>query len=86
MSLPENIVKHFTVFEVSSTAHVEMILLPLIVVAMWLAVRWRDLAGAIVLALATAVKPWPVLLLPPLAVGPLRPRRLAKHNFLEQTQ
>ena len=49
-----------------NTAHMEMTLLPLIVAAAWLAVRWRPLASAIVLALAVGVKLWPVLLLPAL--------------------
>jgi alpha-1,6-mannosyltransferase len=44
----------------------EMILLPLLLVAVWLAVRWRPVGGAIVLALAVGVKIWPVLLLPAL--------------------
>jgi alpha-1,6-mannosyltransferase len=49
-----------------NTAHMEMTLLPLIVAAVWLAVRRRHVAGAIVLALAVGAKLWPVLLLPAL--------------------
>ena len=49
-----------------NAAHMEMILLPLLVAAVWLAVRRRHVAGAMALALAVGAKLWPVLLLPAL--------------------
>lgn len=49
-----------------NSAHMEMALLPLIVAAVWLAVRWRIFASMIALALAVGAKLWPVLLLPAL--------------------
>jgi alpha-1,6-mannosyltransferase len=49
-----------------NTAHMEMTLLPFVAAALWLAVRYRLLAGCVALALAVGAKLWPVLLLPAL--------------------
>lgn len=50
--------------EIISSGHMDALLFPLIVAAMLLATRARYLSGAALLALATAVKVWPVVLLP----------------------
>lgn len=47
-----------------NTAHMEMILLPLLVAALWLAVHLRIFASMTALAVAVGAKLWPVLLLP----------------------
>ena len=49
-----------------NTAHMEMTLLPWLVAALWLAVRWRVFSSMMALAVATGAKLWPVLLLPAL--------------------
>lgn len=49
-----------------NTAHMELMVLPFVVAALWLAVRCGLIASGIALALAVGAKLWPVLLLPAL--------------------
>ncbi len=49
-----------------NTAHMELVVLPFLVAALWLAVRGRLIASGVALALAVGAKLWPVLLLPAL--------------------
>ena len=64
--------------ELFNSAHTEAVLMPLVLCAVYLAVRHRQLASTVVLALAVGVKIWPALLLP-LVIRPLlaKPWRLA---------
>ncbi len=63
--------------ELVNSAHMDGILLPLVLGALLLAIRRRPVLASGLLALATAVKLWPVLLLPTLLRPWLgRPRRL----------
>jgi alpha-1,6-mannosyltransferase len=64
--------------EVANSAHMDAVVVALVMLVLVLAVTERTLLAAVVLALATAAKLWPVLLLP-LVLRPLlaNPRRLA---------
>ncbi|MBX9925243.1 MAG: glycosyltransferase 87 family protein, partial [Hyphomicrobiaceae bacterium] len=64
--------------ELVNSAHMEAILMPLVLGAVWFAMQQRFLASVGLLALAAGTKVWP-LLLAPLLVRPLLsdPRRLA---------
>lgn len=53
-----------------NSAHMEPLLLALVLLVLWLSVQRRPFAAVLALSLATAVKLWPVLLLP-LIVRPL---------------
>ena len=63
--------------EIFNSAHMEAVLLPLVLGALVLAARRRAVAGALLLTLAAGVKLWPILLAP-LVLRPLmaRPARL----------
>lgn len=63
--------------EIANAAHMEGLLVPILLLALFLTLRRRPLAASLVLALATAIKLWPVLLLP-IVLRPLlgEPRRL----------
>lgn len=50
--------------ELFNSAHMEAILLPLVLLAFLLAARWRQISASISLAFAAGAKIWPVLLLP----------------------
>jgi hypothetical protein len=50
--------------EVYNTAHMEALILPFVTAALLLAVRGRNVSGAVVLGLAAGIKLWPVALLP----------------------
>jgi len=64
--------------ELFNSAHMDAVLLPLILLALLLAVRGRQVFAGVSLALAAGAKIWPVLLLPLIlrSLGP-RPRRVA---------
>ncbi|MEL6746253.1 MAG: glycosyltransferase 87 family protein, partial [Pseudomonadota bacterium] len=63
--------------ELFNSAHMEALLVPLVLGALLAAVSNRHLLGSILLALAAGVKVWPVLLLPLLWIGLLnKPVRL----------
>lgn len=63
--------------EIANSAHMEAILLPLVLAALSYAVRRRPVSAALMLTLATGVKLWPVMLFP-LVLRPLtaQPRML----------
>ena len=63
--------------ELANSAHLESILLPLVLLALWLSMKRRYVAAAAALAFAVGTKIWPVILLP-LVLRPLvaEPRRL----------
>jgi len=52
--------------EAYNSAHMEVVVLTFVIAAAWLAVRFRSVGGAIVLALAAGAKLWPALLFPAL--------------------
>lgn len=64
--------------ELMNSAHMDAVLVPLLLAALLLALTQRSILSCIVLALAAGTKVWPVLLLP-LVMRPLlgEPRRLA---------
>ena len=64
--------------ELINSAHMEAILMPLVLAALLLAIRQRHIAAAAMLGLASGAKVWPVILAP-LILRPLlgEPRRLA---------
>ncbi len=64
--------------EVINSAHMDALVLPLVLLGLLLAARGRQIAAGVGLVLAAGVKVWPVLLLP-LVLRPLasRPRTLA---------
>lgn len=63
--------------ELFNSAHMEAVVLPLVLLALWLAIRQQPVGAAATLAIAAGAKIWPILLLP-LIVRPLlsRPTRL----------
>jgi hypothetical protein len=63
--------------ETFNAAHLDVLLVPLLVAAFLLRLRGRTLGAAAFLALATGVKLWPVLLAPLLLAPGLRPTRMA---------
>ncbi len=52
------------VFEIANNAHVEALMVALMMLGVWLLVRARPLAGAVTVALAALVKPYAVFILP----------------------
>ncbi len=62
--------------ELTNSAHMEIVLLPMVLAALWLAVRRRYVLATTALAFATGTKLWPAMLLPlflwPLSRDPLR--------------
>jgi alpha-1,6-mannosyltransferase len=62
--------------ELLNSAHMEVVLLPMILAALWLATARRFVGASVVLALAAGTKLWPVMLLPlflrPLIAAPVR--------------
>jgi alpha-1,6-mannosyltransferase len=52
------------VFEIANNAHVEALMVALLMLGVWLLVRSRRIAGAVAVAFAAAVKPYAVLVLP----------------------
>ncbi len=64
--------------ELVNSAHMEFLLLPVVLLAITFAVRRRYVMGTVALALATGTKLWPIMLLP-LMLRPLlqKPGRLA---------
>lgn len=55
--------------ELFNSAHMEAIVLPFVLLALWLAIRSRSMASAFSLALAAGAKLWPALLLPVILRG-----------------
>ena len=63
--------------ELTNSAHLESVLLPIVLLALWLAVKQRYVAAAIGLAFAVGTKIWPLVLLPVVLRPALtEPRRL----------
>ena len=62
--------------ELTNSVHMEAVLMPLVLLALWLAARRRNLLACTIVGLAAGVKIWPALLLPlvarRLAVEPAR--------------
>lgn len=62
--------------ELINSAHMEFLLLPIVLLAIYLAVQNRFVSGSVALAVATGTKLWPVMLLPlmlrPLLQSPAR--------------
>jgi len=62
--------------ELINSAHMEFVLLPMVLLALWLGTQRRYLASTFALALAVGTKLWPVMLLPlllkPLLKNPIR--------------
>lgn len=62
--------------EIANSAHMEAVLMPLVLGALWFAAGGRHLAATVALGLAIGAKLWPVVLVPlllrPLAGRPLR--------------
>jgi len=50
--------------ELFNSAHMEAVVLPFVLLALWLAIRNRPMASALSLAFAAGAKIWPALLLP----------------------
>jgi hypothetical protein len=50
--------------ELFNSAHMEAVVLPFVLLALWLAIRSRTMASALSLAFAAGAKLWPALLLP----------------------
>jgi hypothetical protein len=56
--------------ELFNSAHMEAVMLPFVLVALWLAIRSRPVASAMSLALGVGAKLWPALLLPLVLCSP----------------
>src|SRR6185295_14076005 len=52
------------IWEIANSGHVEALMVALLMLAVWLLVRARPVAGAVAVALAVLVKPYAVLVLP----------------------
>jgi hypothetical protein len=61
--------------EIANSAHMDALLVPLLLATLLLCIRGRRNAAALVLACATAVKLWPILLLPVVVVDTQEPWR-----------
>ncbi len=55
--------------ELANSVHMEAVLMPLVLLALWLALKGRRVGAAAALALAVGVKVWPALLFPLLMRG-----------------
>lgn len=56
--------------ELFNSAHMETVVLPFVLLALWLAIRSRAMTSALSLAFAAGAKIWPALLLPIVLRGP----------------